>query len=171
MRLSSVASLTVLALCACTHVEPKVPRDGAPVRTSGYVGGVFAKTTRQGFGFRLENEQSKETYVMEIDDDAMSLIAVPPGRYHVQSWVTWAGAERKITTEDAFAEDQPIRRSFAVQPGQVMLLGEWHADFDREDHAFSLMPVEMTEPTALRMLREAYPGFADVRAQCLHCSQ
>jgi hypothetical protein len=164
--------LLVLALGACgLPVEPKIPRNHLPLGTSGYVGGVFSNDGPAAFGFRLQNEQSKETYVLEIDDDAVSLIAVRPGRYHVESWLTWFG--NKISAEQAFEESDPIGRPFNVQAGQVILLGEWRADFVRNfnngTYTFTLLKVRITEPGAIRMLQEAYPRFMDVRVQCLHC--
>jgi hypothetical protein len=178
-RACSTMPLLILALCACgmqgvqgVQVEPKISRSVPPLHTSGYVGGVFAKDTNVGFGFRLQNEQSTQSYVLEIDDEAISLIAVLPGRYHVESWLAWTFDPAKVT-EQAIEEADPLRRSFDVQAGQVILLGEWRADHHRDPlrntNTFTLLSVRITEPGSIRMLQEAYPRFIDVPVQCLHC--
>jgi hypothetical protein len=165
--------LLVVAVCACgLQVEPKIPRGDPPLSTSGYVGGVFSKDISESFGFRLRNEQSSESYVLEIDDEAVSLIAVRPGRYHVESWLTWR-RDRGALLEQVIAGTDPLRDSFDVQAGQAILLGEWRADRHREHlsdpYTFTLLEVRITEPGAIRMLHEAYPHFVDVPVKCVHC--
>jgi len=170
--------LLVVALCACgLQLEPKISRSDPPLPTSGYVGGVFSKDISERFGFRLRNEQSNESYVLEIDDEPVSLIAVRPGRYHVESWLTRGGLDRGTWLEQVIVGTEPLTDSFDVQAGQAILLGEWRADRhikhpeEPYKYTFTLFEVRITEPGAIRMLYEAYPRFVNVPAKCLHCLQ
>src|SRR5215470_972166 len=134
-----------------------IPRNDPPSRTSGYLGGVFSKDTVVGFGFRLQNERTQETHVLEIDDNAVSLIAVRPGRYNVRSWLTWGLLDREIFTEQTFAEGEPFGGPFDVEAGHVILLGEWsadrHLDFRHNMNTFTILKIRLTEAGAIRMLQ------------------
>jgi hypothetical protein len=169
----SAAPLFVLALCVgCVQVEPKFPRSASPSPTSGYVGGLFSKDTIVGFGFRLQDEQTKQTYVIEVEDKAVAVIAVPPGTYHVESWLTWAALTGEKLTEQVIPSGTRFGRSFDVQAGQVVLLGSWFADrhMGFGSNTFTINSAPITETEAIGALYAAYPRFVDVPVHCLHCT-
>src|SRR5213078_4438128 len=84
------ASLLILALAGCVSVQPRIPGDALPSPANSYVGALFAKDSAKGFGLALLNVYTGEEYVLEVDNKGVGLVAVPPGRYRVASWLTWS---------------------------------------------------------------------------------
>lgn len=170
--LRRAAPLLVVALVSCVSVQPKVPFAARPSPTSGYVGGLFAKDTIVGFGFSLRNERTQEEYVLEVEDNAVGLIAVPPGRYRVASWVTWAALTGEQLTRQAISPGVLFGQSFDVAAGQVMFLGSWFADrhMGFGSNAFTIASHRITEDEAVAAFQAAYPGFADLPLRCLICA-
>jgi hypothetical protein len=156
---------------ACAQVAPKFPTNAPPSPTSGYVGGLFSKDTVVGFGLRVENEQSKQTYLLEVEDDAVGLIAVRPGTYRVVSWVTWA-LTGEILTETAIPWGDPINSAFYVAAGHVTLLGRWSADrlFLFVSNEFTLKSIPIAEDEAIRAFQAAYPRFVGAPVLCELCA-
>jgi hypothetical protein len=168
--LDRAALLLVLALSVgCVSIQPKIPHSARPSATSGYVGGLFAKDTIVGFGFSLRNERTHEEYVLEIEDKAVSLIAVPPGRYRVASWLTWSAVGSELLTRKDIPAGVPFGQPFDVEAGQVMLLGSWFADKPGIWPTFTIASHRITEDEALAAFQAAYPGFATQLIRCLHC--
>jgi hypothetical protein len=164
--------VTLLVGCTIVSVQPKVPRDAQPSEINGYVGGLFDKDTIVGFGFGLQDEQTGKEYVLELEDNVVGLVAVPPGRYRVAYWVTWAALTGDRLTQQAIPRSHPFGHDFEVRPGQVTFLGHWSAD--RQMHfrsnTFTLAPVAITEAEARDALHTAYPSFATERIQCVFCA-
>lgn len=164
-------ALAVLAAAAgCVSVTPRVPSDARADAASGYVGGVFARDTMVRFGFGLKNEQTQADYVIEIEKKGVGLIALPPGRYHVAFWNTWAVTGEQLTKKE-FAASAPIARPFDLRPGEVVLLGSWAAerDYNVTSNTFKVVPKPITGAEATAAFRAAYPGFAEVPVRCVHC--
>ena len=161
----------VLAVAAgCVTATPRVPSDARADAASGYVGGVFARDTVVRFGFGLRSEQTQKDYVIEIQGKGVGLIALPPGRYHVAFWNTWAVTGEQLTKK-VFAASVPIARPFDLGPGEVVLLGSWAAerDYNVTSNTFKVVPKPITGPEATAAFRAAYPGFAEAPVRCVHC--
>ncbi|HEX7839210.1 MAG TPA: hypothetical protein VF469_17150 [Kofleriaceae bacterium] len=149
-------------------MERPISHAAAPSPTSGYVGGVFSKDTVVGFGFALRNEQTSAEYVLEVEDHGVGLIAVPPGRYHVASWVTWAAVTGEQLARKAIPSDAAFGRTFDVEAGSVTLLGSWSADRDGRTYTIAAHPI--SEAEAGTEFRRAYPQFARTPVYCTFCA-
>lgn len=162
------AAAFVLVLGAgCVVVEPPISHAAAPSPASGYVGGVFSKDTLAGFGFALRNEQTSAEYVLQVEDHGVGLIAVPPGRYHVASWVTWAVTGERLT-QKAIPGDVAFGRAFDVEAGSVTLLGSWSADRSGRTYMITAHPI--SEAEAGIEFRRAYPQFTRIPVYCTFCA-
>lgn len=163
--------VSLLAGCTIVSVQPRVPVNAPPSDVNGYVGGLFDKDTVAGFGFGLQDQQTAKEYVLELEDNVVGLMAVPPGRYRVAYWVTWAALTGERLTQQAIPRNHLFGHDFEVKPGQVTFLGHWSAD--RLQHfrssTYTLVPVAITEAEARDALHTAYPGFASEPVECVFC--
>jgi hypothetical protein len=163
----AAAALVLVLGAGCFVVQPPISHTAAPSPTSGYVGGVFSKDTVVGFGFALRNAETSAEYVLEVEDHGVGLIAVPPGRYHVASWVTWAITGERLT-EKAIPGDVAFARTFDVEAGSVVLLGSWSAD--RDGRTYVIVPHPISEADVGTEFRRAYPQFANTPVYCTFCA-
>jgi hypothetical protein len=163
--------IVLLSLIGCVSVQPRVPAAARPSPSSGYVGGLFAKDTIVGFGFRLQNEQTAAAYVLEIEEKAVSMIAIPPGRYRVASWLTWALTGERLT-EKPIPATEGFGEPFDLEPGRVVFLGSWSADraMGFGSNTFMIDAHPISESEAMEALRASYPQFADIPIRCLLCA-
>jgi hypothetical protein len=171
-RHATAALVLVLVLvlvlgAGCVVAERPISHAAAPSPTTGYVGGVFSKDTVAGFGFALRNDQTSAEYVLEVEDHGVGLIAVPPGPYHVASWVAWAVTGERLAGK-AIPSDLAFGRTFDVEAGSVTLLGSWSAD--RDGRRYMIAPHPISEPEAGAELRRAYPQFARTPVYCPFCA-
>lgn len=169
LRLAALLLALPLA-SACTIVSPalKIPGAAAPSKTKGYVGGRFEKDTIVGFGFVVRDEKTGQEHVLEVVDKELGAMAVPAGTYRVAAWQTWAALTSEQLTRKDIPADSPLARAFALEPGQVVLLGHWSAD--RSGNLFYIVPKKASEAELIQAFREAYPRFADARISCLLCA-
>ncbi len=165
----SVALTLSIASAACVSVKPSLPKDSSPVADSGYVGALCKKETIAGFGFGLIDEQNKD-HVIPLEND-VGLVALPPGKYHVGYWTTFALTGERLTKEDVPA-NHPVARPFELRAGQVMVLGRWTADrkMGFGSNTFTLNPIKMSPADAASAVRAVYRGFADAPVACLTCA-
>lgn len=162
--------LVVSLLAGCVAVQPRISPRARPSAASGYVGGLFAKDTIVGFGFSLRNDTTRIEYVLEVEDHAVGLIAVPPGRYRVVSWVTWAALTGEQLTRKAIPADSRFSQPFDLEAGQVMLLGSWFADRASPlSNTYTIASHPIGEAEAVAAFQAAYPGFSDLPVRCLIC--
>jgi TPR repeat protein len=170
--LAAVLSAVLLAT-GCVTAEKRVPKSAAPDPGSGYVGGIFSKDTVAGFGFGLRDLGTQREYVLAFDSKDVSLIAVPPGKYRVAYWITFAALTHEKLTKKDFPANHPLGRTFEVGPGQVILVGKWSAE--RElwlgGNTYRIVPAPISESEALAAFRAEYPGFGPAPAACLLCAQ
>jgi hypothetical protein len=162
-------ALPLAAGCVFVSPRPRISSGAPPSDSSGYVGGLFSKDTFVGFGFVVRNEKTLEDHVLALEDKQIGLIALPPGRYRVASWVTWALTGEQLTKRDAPAA---LGRSFDVAAGQVVLLGRWSADRQMGFgiNTYSIAAGEITEAEAVKAFRGAYPRFSEAPVRCLLCA-
>jgi hypothetical protein len=108
--------------------------------------------------------------VLEVEDKTVGLIAVPPGRYRVASWITWALTRERLTKKK-IPESDPFGQSFDVEAGQVTLLGSWSADrqIGFGGNTFTIVSNRLTEAEAVKAFQVAYPRFAGEPISCLLC--
>lgn len=173
MRLirGGLALVALAASAGCVTLTPRVPSNTSVNATSGYIGGIFSRETYVNFGFGLRNEQTQSEFVIEIEKNDVGLIAVPPGRYRVANWQTWALTGGRLTKKE-FPASAFIARPFDVAGGEVVLLGSWSADRDWSvgGNTFTIVPRRITEREATAAFRAAYAGFADAAVRCVHCA-
>jgi TPR repeat protein len=156
-----------LAATGCVTVEQRVPKTAVPDLASGYVGGIFSKDTVAGFGFGLHEVNTGREYVLGVEEKDVGLIAVPPGKYRVAYWVSFALTHEQLTKQEIPAS-HPLGRTFDVGPGQVVLLGRWSAD--RAMSTYMLSSTRIAEAEAVAALRASYPGFGAAPATCFVCT-
>ncbi len=165
-----LAILPLLAGCTFIRPKPRTPDGAPPSKTMGYVGGKFDKDTFVGFGFVVADEASKEEHVIEVEKQSVGLIAVPPGRYRVVAWVTWALTGEQLTRK-AIPSTSAMGQVFETVPGQVTFLGSWSADREMGvgSNTYTIQAKKLTEAEAAQALAKAYPRFAEAPVRCPMC--
>lgn len=161
-----LATLPLLAGCTFIRPKPRTPDGAPPSKTMGYVGGKFDKDTFVGFGFVVADEARKDEHVIEVEKQSVGLIALPPGRYQVVAWVTWALTGEQLTRKE-IPSSSAMGSPFDVAPGQVTFLGAWSAD--RFGTTYVIQAGKMTEAQAAQALGQAYPRFAEAPVRCPMC--
>lgn len=180
VRSSTVALLLAVAACVPVQLEQAVKQAAAPSAEYGYVAGIFSSDRGSGFAFVLSDDAAHEYRMAFGNGKALekrhrqpNMIALPPGTYSVRFWQTYAligGSEKMVPTPP----ESPLRRSFAVRPGEVVFLGsfstttqvffggrkEWTIEFER-----------LAAAEATSIVRFEYPYFRDAPVSCLLCDE
>jgi len=164
LRLSFAVAVLMTSV-GCVSLQPRLPKDTTPSASSAYVGVLGKKDTIANFGFGLVDD-AKHEFIIPLEND-LRLVQLPPGRYRVASWLTFAFTGEKITTK-ALPADVPLARPFEVGGGAVVIIGTFNVD--RSMHTFWMDPVPMSAGEATTAVRTAYQGFAEAPVTCLTCA-
>jgi hypothetical protein len=171
----ALLALSLVASCviASAPLQPSLPKSHQPLETSGYVGVISSKDTMVKFGLVLREQQTQREYVVPLPKKGVGLIRVPPGKYRVARWATYAALTEEILTEEGVPEGHPLGDIFDLQAGQVVILGRWSGERSYRVfwNNYQLSPSFVTEADAVGLLGADYPGFATAGAVCTVCGR
>lgn len=156
-----------LAAAGCVTTTPRVAGTAAPSAGAGYVGALSSKDTVAQFAFGLVDQGSGREYVIGLND-SVGLIELPPGRYRVTYWTSYAFTGERLTRQEIPERDRVFGRPFEVGAGQVVMLGKWHADRSMNLYEISSAPLRIGE--AADAVRQTYPAFAHLPVDCILCT-
>lgn len=172
MRIAMV--IVVLAAVGCVSRQPALAKTAVPSPKFGYVGALSTKDVHGGFGLGICDTKMHD-YVFSLGDtfptgDAVGMIALPPGVYHLCYWVTWyLGGEQESI--QAIPQDDQVATPFTVVAGHVTLLGSWYVTREASGRTVTqrIRLVPIAESDAVAAIRTAYAGFATAPADCFLC--
>jgi hypothetical protein len=168
-RLALALLTASMAAAGCITPQPKLAKTAAPTAGSGYVGVIFSKDTVTRFGLGIQDETAKHDYVLELEN-GVSLIDLPPGKYHVTYWVTSA-MTGEILTKQVIPSTLRVAQPFDLGGGEVVLLGQWVGErkMGFGSNTFMLTPHPLSQADAAAKLVETYPNFTDTQVSCTMC--
>lgn len=179
------------ALSACTTVpfDQLQQPTGKPDPAKGY---VAAQVTREewstGYAVVLRNQQNDQKImvplgrshkgVMEATKDQVQLMAVPPGRYAVEQWYTYAGLTGEYNEKRANKVTWPVlTEPFDVAAGQVVFLAKWDLKTTRTPSGYNqilinylMRPQPITSGESKTLVADSHPAWAGAPFECLGCS-
>ena len=186
-----LTALAAAALAACTTVpfdQLQAPT-AKPDPAKGY---VAAQVTREdwttGYAVVLRNQQNDQKIlvplgrsqkgVTEGTKEQVQLQAVPPGRYAVEQWYTYAGLTGEYNEKRANKVSWPVLTTpFEVAPGQVVFLAKWDLKTTRTPSGYNqtlinylMQPRPITAAEAKTAVAESHVGWAESPFECLGCS-
>lgn len=177
--------LGALVLSGCASIHPAVDNTAAPVATSGYVAGGFSRNKSNGFAFIIRSLDSDKEYGMSLGEDSalpsevdnqVVAIALPPGRYEIAQWMTYATlTKEKIKTSPM--TNKYLAAPFTVKAGSVVYLGDFSLQTTRTYSYpttytnWSIRPQQLTTSLARRKFYATYPKFDQLTVECRLCQE
>lgn len=172
------AALALAGITGCSNLAPTVNTDAAPAGDVGYVAAAFSNYGTGGMGFGFGLRGPGEDVLMSFDgplvpgmvaETRMGLVAVPPGEYSVDNWVTF-NAFRKIVTKQLV--DGDLSSTFTVRKGQVVFLGRFGASSSNgfKKITFRLQSERTSAADAQAWLLRVYAKFSGAPFDCVLCT-
>ncbi|MBL0728807.1 hypothetical protein [Piscinibacter sp. HJYY11] len=178
LRLPALA-LAVLLASGCAVIQPVVPAAAAPDAASAYIAGAFTRVSSGGFAFIARNADTGEEYALPLGADTpfptdvenqVVAIKVPPGRYAITQWITYATLTKERITKSNIT-NAVLSEPFTVAPGSVTYLGNYSVTTTRAGTSmhFRISPKVVTSADARTGFLKAYPGFQSQSFACKLC--
>lgn len=183
-----LAPLLVAGLAACVSIQPTLSTRASPAPDSAYVAGVFSRNEGTNFGFGLLNLETQQEFVLSFGKSVsalrpnapdVNLIAVPPGPYRIEKWLTFGNVDAQGHATPEFQKPvestSKLGTSFRVEAGQILHLGAMAATSKVQPNGtgifrtWNIDPVPLTYPDAEKGIAEKYPAFANQLVICLFC--
>jgi len=182
------APLLLAGLAACVSVQPTLSTKATPEANSAYVAGVFSRNEGTNFGFGLLNTETQQEFVLSFgksvsawkaNQSDLNLIAVPPGEYRIEKWVTFGNVDAQGHANQEFQKlvesTSKLGAPFKVGAGQILHLGAMAATSKVTTtgtgvlRSWNIDPVPLTYPDAAAGIAAKYPAFANQLVICLFC--
>lgn len=182
MNLRSVAALAALSLIVgCAAIEPALKPTAAPEGGAAYIGGKFSRSNSGGFAFGLVNLTSGAEYAISLGEDTtlptdikdqILAIKVPPGRYALNHWFTYATVTKERSRKHPIT-NSALSAPFTVAAGSVVFLGSFAAesDYSGPQWVWTIKPRVVGRTDAQRDFAEAYPLLRNLSFACQLCRQ
>jgi hypothetical protein len=182
-RLVAPLAICVLAGCAAVNTIPSLDPVTAPDPKLGYVAGSFYVVGKESrFAFQIASEHGSVFHFgfgePREHGYETRMIPLPPGVYHVESWVTYSttGAEQKRQKMS-----DTLGVSFVVLPGHVVYLGQFSASTEVKVTMvtyrlksirtnWAIQPDRIRADEVAAVIPEAFPKFAAAPVECLLCT-
>ena len=170
-------------LAGCANVQPVLSVDAALDPAAGYVSGQFSRMKTRGFAFVIKAVDGGAEFVMPLGEDSSVPTAVklqtvaiklPPGRYTVSQWITYATLTKEVMSRKAVS-GTALDTPFEIRPGSVLHLGSYEvstenqSSYPRVVHYLQILPLPATEAQVQNAFALAYPKLANQSFKCLMC--
>lgn len=175
---------TCLLISSCTiiSVTPAVRPDASPKAGNGYISAMVSGEKNANFAFVIRNTTTGVDYRMSLGEgpayrpivNEVSAIDVPPGRYAVISWVTFATLTKGKLVEKAI-HNPVLKMPFVVEPGSVTFLGDFAISYNNYVAAggvtmsWRIDPLRVDTGVARSAFISSYPTFRDSAFSCRLC--
>lgn len=181
------AVLLAMALAGCASGEKMIEPNGAPQRTSGYVGGNFTlKRPTFAAALVVTDAASGKEYILPFTrrsdfaagHNETSLVELPRGTYRVTHWIVFnaywgpgfAGREFKAEMKPSkFTEPFKIDGNEVVFLGQFVTDNHWTPGYFTSTTFGRWEAERISQVEGKRLLAEAYPKFTSLRFVCVTC--
>lgn len=173
-------ALALIIVSGCVSVQPALTATAAVDPNSGYVSGQFSANRSANFAFSIRSLEGDKHYTMSLGKDNFVptafqnetvAIKLPPGRYMVHRWYTYATMTKAVITSKDL-DNSMLATPFAVRAGSVTHLGAYDLT---QDTAIPMVFNYMIQPLPLRgksvedSFDLAYPHLAELPFQCVFC--
>ena len=189
MRFASIAVIVAIALslAGCgtiVKITPVEKHDAIPNSAYGYIAIRTTQEKGTDIAFVVNNVDTGTAFNMPLEEDAawsskenkqVAIMKVPPGRYAVTQWLTYASMTKSEFTEKAVT-NPVLSYPFSVNPNTVTFLGDFAIGFDINygygtDHwHWTIRPLHITQNDAHAAFVESYPAFRDLEFTCRLCT-
>lgn len=178
---------TAMSLASCgtiVEITPVVKHDAAPSPAYGYIAIRTTQEKGTDIAFVVNNVDTGTAFNMPLEEDAawsskenkrVAIIKVPPGRYAVTNWLTYASMTKSEFTEKAVTNAY-LSYPFSVSSNTVTFLGDFTVGFDINyghgtDHwRWTIRPLHITLKEAQAAFVHSYPEFRGLEFACRLCT-
>lgn len=175
--------LCLTLLTGCVSLQPTLQASAKPEKINAYVAGSFTRANSGGFGFVLTNADNGFEYVMPFGEDTawpkdvkdqVVMIQVPPGKYRISHWLTYATLTKERSKKSEVT-NKFIAAPFTLDPGAIIFLGSFSAktettvSYPYTHTNWSIKPNPLSASDARSAFAAAYPLFADAPFTCSMC--
>ncbi len=184
-RIALPALALLCAACSPVRVTPFEGHDVKPDDSFGLVSGIFSRKKSSDVAFVVRNATTGSEYILSFGEDTrmpqditneMVAIRVPPGRYAVTEWVTFATITKDKLTRKAVTNPY-VFKEFDVGAGTVVFLGKYAVEGSSGmSNAFTsylaweIHPLPITSEEARQRFVQTYPAFVESAFSCLVCA-
>lgn len=190
MRFAStvVLAAVALSLASCgtiVKITPVEKHDATPNSAYGYIAIRTTQEKGTDIAFVVNNVDTGTAFNMPLEEDAtwsskenkqVAIMKVPPGRYAVTQWLTYASMTKSEFTEKVVTNPY-LSYPFNVNPNTVTFLGDFMVGFDINhgyvtDHwHWTIRPLRIHLEEAHAAFAESYPAFRDLAFTCRLCTE
>lgn len=182
MRLSSsLRMLGLVLLTGCASIQPVLNPTEAADPKCGYVAGLFTRMKMEGFAFVIKSLDREEEYTMPLGEDSALPTAVanqtvaiklPPGRYAVQKWITYATLTKEIMKQKPIT-NPILSQPFTVTAGEVVHLGSYDVyKFSEGGYLhWRIQPRAVTKVDVMKGFASTYANLAPLPLRCVVCME
>ena len=180
---SAVASF----FSGCVALSPTESAESTPDEKFGYIASATKTTSKWGHALYATNTETNEDFVLKLGEPAsffgnkedvtakVTAIKVPPGTYAITQWASYASLTGEISTKKQLDQQSGLEKSFTVDPGMVVFLGQFStsSDFYASYPYFSHTHRITSKPISFDLARSefitAYPKFDKLKFTCISC--
>ncbi len=181
--LALFACTALLALSGCANVQPVLPATAAADAASGYVAGLFTRMKARGFAFVVKEVNEGREYTMPLGEDSSLptevkdqtvAIKLPPGRYAVAQWITYATLTKEVMSRKPVSSPV-LSKPFDVRAGSVVHLGSFDVSqtvqqgYPTTTTYLQIVPRRFTQAEVQKAFAEVYPNLAAQPFRCVLC--
>ncbi len=183
--LTPLVSLAVLSGCSSVPIQPVLSSKVVADPKVGYIAGTFTRAGGgHGFAYMLRNAETGTEYAMPLGEpsgppkglsDQVVAIKVPPGRYSVASWVTYATLDHTLAHKGTI-KNTYLTEPFDVAAGSVVFLGKFATsttvtpEVGRVMTYWSIKPQSVSTAAAKERFLLAYPTLDGRSFSCRICA-
>lgn len=179
-----IIATSCLLLSGCTPISvvPVMKFDASPQTQAGYISARISGEKNTDLAFVIHNVATGIDYNMPLGGSSVykpivnqiSTIEVPPGRYVVASWITFATLTKDKLVEKAI--DNPVLKiPFVVKPKSTTFIGDFSISYNNNvtvgevTMSWRIHPLRINTESAHRAFVTAYPAFRDSAFSCRLC--
>jgi hypothetical protein len=170
-------------LSGCASVQPVLAPTAAVEPGAGYVAGLFSRMKVRGYAFVIRSIDGNAEYNMPLGEDSSwpsavndqsVVIKLPPGRYTVSQWITYATLTKEIMSRKAISNSL-LTQPFSVSAGSVTHLGSYdiseyvQSGYPAATTYMRIQPRRATQSQVQEAFAATYPNLAKAPVRCLLC--
>jgi hypothetical protein len=179
LRLAAWA-LAAILMTGCAVIQPVLPPTSQPDATAGYVAGGFTRVKSGGFAFIVRNLDTSAEFALSLGEDTswptdvenqVVAIKLPPGRYAVSHWITYATLTKERISKSAVSNPY-LSAPFSVAAGSVTYLGHYSVSTLHSGGYvnYRISPRPVMAAGARSAFLKAYPAFSGNDFSCRLCT-